>query len=163
MPKMGELQQTDILADSTPFNGAEIPQIYHFTHHVSDIFPDDTNKTVTLTAGGAIDTFGAWAAVVDNLAAELSTVFAASNGHICSILVEECNQTDKRYELEISYGATKVIVARTRFMKLANKVNVGHQTRIRSIHVPAGETVYYRLKCEVAAKTAEVHFRYYLV
>ena len=142
---------------------ALIREIYHYTHHVSDIFPDDTNKIVTLTAGGVADTFGAWAPIVDNLAVELSTVFAAAPGHICSIAVEECSRTDERYELEVSYGAARVVVARTRFMKAAVILDVSHQTRIRSIHIPAGETVYYRLKCETALGTAEVHFRYYLV
>jgi len=141
----------------------EIDQIYHYTHHVSDIFPDDTNKTVTVTAGGVADTFGAWAPVVDNIPVEFSTVFAADPGHIASILVEDCSLTDVRYELEVSYGAARVIVARSRFMKVLNKLNVAHQVRIRSFHVPAGETVYYRLKCETALATAEAHFRYYLV
>ena len=162
MPKMGELQQRDILSDVTPFRGQDIDDIHHYTHHVSDIFPDDTNKTVTITAGAVINTFGAWAAVVDNLAAEFSTVFAAADGHLAAILVEECSLTDVRYLLEISYGATNVIVARSRFMKVNSKVDVSHFTRIRSIHIPAGETVYYRLKCETADATAEIHFRYYL-
>jgi len=142
---------------------ALIRDIWHYTHHVSDIFPDDTDKTVTVTAGGVVNTFGAWAAIVDNLAAELSTMFAAQEGHICSIIIEECSVTDKRYELEVSYGAARVVVARSRFMKEAVITNVGHQTRIRSVHIPAGETVYYRLKCETANATAEVHFRTYLV
>ena len=142
---------------------ALIRDIWHYTHHVSDIFPDDTNKTVTLTAGGVADTFGAWAAIVDNLAAELSTVFAAQDGHIAAILIEDCSVTDDRYELEVSYGAARVVLARSRFMKVLNKLNVSHQTRIRSMHVPAGETVYYRLKCETALATAEAHFRTYLV
>jgi len=141
----------------------EIDQIYHYTHHVSDIFPDDTNKTVLLTAGGAINTFGAWAAIVDNIPVELSTVFAAQNGHIAAILIEDCSLTDERYELEVAYGDTYIIVARSRFMKILNKLNVNHKVMIRSIHIPAGETVYYRLKAETALGTAEVHFRYYLV
>ena len=142
---------------------ALIREIYHYTHHVSDIFPDDTNKTVTLTAGGVADTFGAWAPIVDNLAVELSTVYAAAPGHICSIIIEECSRTDERYRLEVSYGAARVVMARSRFMKILNKLNVDHQRRIRSIHIPAGETVYYRLKCETALGTAEVQFRHYLV
>lgn len=142
---------------------ALVRDIWIFTHHVSDIFPDDTNKTVTLTAGAVVNTFGAWAAIVDNLAAELSTVFAVDSGHICCLLIEDCNQTDDRYELEIAYGAARVMVARSRFMKVLNKVNVNHQTRVRSIHIPAGETLYYRLKCEVALATVEMHFRYYTV
>jgi len=142
---------------------ALIRDIWHYTHHVSDIFPDDTNKTVLLTAGGVVDTFGAWAPVVDNLAAELSTVFAAQPGHICAILIEDASIKDERYELEVAYGAARVVVCRSRFMKVNIKVDVNHKTMIRSIHVPAGETVYYRLKGETALSTVEVHFRYYLV
>jgi len=142
---------------------ALIRDIWHYTHHVSDIFPDDTNKTVLLTAGAVVNTFGAWAPVVDNLAAEFSTVFAAADGHITAISIEDCSLTDERYELEVSYGAARVVVARSRFMKILNKLNVNHKVMIRSIHIPAGETVYYRLKAETALGTAEVHFRYYLV
>jgi len=109
------------------------------------------------------DTFGAWAPVVDNLAAEFSTVFAAALGHITAISIEDASLTDVRYELEISYGATRVMVCRSRFMKILNKLNVNHKVMIRSEHIHAGETVYYRLKCETALGTAEVHFRYYLV
>lgn len=116
-----------------------------------------------LTAGGVINTFGAWAPVVDNLAAELSTVFAAQDGHITAISIEDASIKDERYELEVSYGAARVVVGRSRFMKVNIKVNVNHKVMIRSIHIPAGETVYYRLKAETALATAEVHFRYYLV
>ena len=142
---------------------ALIREIWHYTHHVSDIFPDDTNKTVTLTAGGVINTFGAWAPVVDNLAAEFSTVFAALGGHISAISIEDCSIKDERYLLEVAYGAARVMIARSRFLKVNIKVDVNHKVFIRSVHVPAGETIYYRLKCETANATAEVHFRYYLV
>ncbi len=142
---------------------AEIDHIYHYTHHVSDIFPDDTNKTVTLTAGAVVNTFGAWAPIVDNLAVEFSTVFAAVVGHISAISVEDATIKDERYLLEISYGADRVIIARTRFMKVNIKVDVNHKVMIRSEHIHAGETVYYRMKCETALATAEVHFRYYMV
>ncbi len=141
----------------------EIDHIYHYTHHVSDIFPDDTNKTVTLTAGGAINTFGAWAPVVDNLAVEFSTVFAAALGHMSAISIEDASIKDERYLLEISYGAARVVIARSRFMKVNIKVDVNHKVFVRSEHIHAGETVYYRMKCETALATAEVHFRYYLV
>ena len=136
--------------------------IYHFTHHVSEIFPADTDETVTLTAGNVANTFGAWAPVVDNNAVELSSVFAAQPGHICAIVIEDVNQVDERYMLEISYGAAYTIVARTRFMKSGVLVNVEHSRRIRSFHITAGHVVYYRLKCETLGKTAIVQFRYYL-
>ena len=140
-----------------------IDDIHHYTHHVSNIFPELTDETVLVTAGGVVDTFGAWAAVVDNNAVELSTVFAADDGHLVSVLIEDCNRTDERYLLEISYGAAHVVIGRTRFMKAAVFLDVSQQTRIRSIHVPAGETVYYRMMCETALATASVHFRYYTI
>jgi len=118
---------------------------------------------VTLTAGAVANTWSAWAPVVDNLAVELSTVFAAAPGHICAISIEDASVKDERYMLEVAYGAARVVMARSRFMKVNIKVDVNHKVMIRSIHVPAGETVYYRLKCETALATAEVHFRYYLV
>ena len=141
----------------------EIDQIYHYTHHVSDIFPDDTNKTVTVTAGAVANTFGAWAPVVDNIPVEFSTVFAAQDGHICAISIEDASIKDERYLLEIAYGDARIVVARSRFLKVNIMVDVNHKTMIRSIHIPAGETVYYRLKGETALATAEIHFRYYLV
>ena len=118
---------------------------------------------MTLTAGAVANTYGAWAPVVDNIPVELSTVFAAQPGHICAISIEDASIKDERYLLEVAYGAARVVVARSRFMKVNIKVDVNHKTMIRSIHVPAGETVYYRLKAETALATAEVHFRYYLV
>lgn len=134
--------------------------LYHYTHHVSGIFPEDTDETVTLTAGGVANTFGAWAEITDGVNA-LSSKFATSPGHIVAVIIEDVNQVDERYTLEISYGAAKTIVARTRFMKSGVLVNVEHSRRIRSFHIPAGETVYYRMKCETLSKTAIVQFRYY--
>ena len=140
-----------------------IHEIHHSTHHVSNIFPEDTDETCLVTAGGGADTFGAWALLVDNMAGHFDAVFAAADGHIAAIVIEDCNQVDERYLLEISYGATNIIIARTRFMKSGVLVNVEHSTRIRSAHIPAGEDVYYRLKCETAGKTAYIHLRYYLI
>ncbi|MBA7636006.1 hypothetical protein ES703_43619 [subsurface metagenome] len=134
--------------------------LYHYTHHVSSLFPEDTDETVTLTAGGTDNTFGAWAEITDGVNT-LSSKFATKPGHVCAIIVEDVNQVDERYVLEISYGAAYVMIGRTRFMKSGVLVNVEHSRRIRSIHVPPGETVYYRLKCETLGKTAIVQFRYY--
>jgi len=134
--------------------------LYHFTHHVSSIFPEDTDETVTLTAGGTDNVFGDWAEVTDGVIT-LSSKFATKPGHIVAIIIEDVNQVDERYLLEISWGASKTIIGRTRFMKSGVLVNVEHSRRIRSFHIPAGEIVYYRLKCETLSKTATAQFRYY--
>ncbi len=143
----------------------QIHHIYHFTYHTSDIFPGDTDLLVTVTAHSSADTFNTWAELIDNTGGTpltLSAIFAAEEGHIADVLIEDCSAPDKRYLLELSFGASKVILARTRFMKATNKLGVSQSTRVRSPHVPAGETVYYRLKCETGSATAEIHVRYYL-
>jgi len=139
-----------------------IEHIHKCQSHVSAIFPEDTDETVTVSAGGTANTFGAWAELVDDQAVTLSSKFADNSGHIVAILIEVCSVTDKRYLLELAYGDDETVFVRNRFMKILTKMNVGHQKRVRSIEIPAGETIYYRLKCETASATAEVHLRYYL-
>jgi len=140
-----------------------IEEMWAYCHHVSAIFPEDTDETVTVTAGDADHKWSDWAELVDNTPVALSTKFADDPGYIVSVLVEECNTKDVRYLLELAYGDDYTVIGRSRFMKAEQKANVGHQTRIRSIEIPAGETIYYRLKCETASKTAEIQVRYYLV
>jgi len=134
--------------------------LYHYTHHVSGIFPEDSDELVTLTAGGTDNVFGAWAEITDG-AVTLSSKFAAKPGHIVAIIIEDVNQVDERYVLEISHGPSYVVIGRTRFMKSGVLVNVEHSRRIRSHHITPGHLVYYRLKCETLGKTAIVQFRYY--
>ena len=141
----------------------KIRDIHHDTHHIGHIFPEDTDETVTVTAGGTNNVFGAWVELVDNNPVTLSSKFAAGDGHISAILVEETSRTDERYLLELSYGASKTIIGRSRFMKTTVFMDVSHQTRITTAHIPVGETIYYRLKCETANGTAQLQLRYYLI
>ena len=151
---------------SVIYPGSELEErihhIYHFTFHTTELFPEDTDETVTVTAGGTNNMFGAWAELVDNNPVTMSSKFASEEGHIASILIEEASVIDKRYLLELSYGAAKTIISRSRFMKATNKLHVSHQSRIRAPHIPTGETVYYRLKCETASASAEIQLRDYM-
>lgn len=139
-----------------------IEHIWDTQTHVSAIFPEDTDEVVLVTAGAANNGFGAWAELVDNNAVTLSSKFADDPGHIVAILVEDSSLKDVRYLMELSYGDDNIVICRTRFMKVNTKLNVGHQARVRSLHISGGETIYYRLKCETALATAEIHLRYYL-
>ena len=40
--------------------------LYEELFHENHIFPEGSNETVTLTAGGTINTYGAWAEIADN-------------------------------------------------------------------------------------------------
>ena len=128
--------------------------------HVSFFFPEDSNETITITAGGAINTFGAWAEIVDNNAVTFSSKIASNIGHISMIGVEDVSATDKIYMLEIAYGDAKTVVTRHRILVGVGKVT-SCQTRVRPLKIPAGETVYYRLKCETGGATALVNLKYH--
>ena len=146
-----------------------ITQVYRDTDelvleasHLSQYFPEDSDETVTFTAGGVANTFGAWAEIVDNHSATFSSKFAADAGHVSSILVEDASVTDKVYVFEISYGAAKTIIIRGRVLSAGVLLDTVQQGRRRSLTIPAGETVYYRMKCETAGATARVALRYHL-
>lgn len=129
-------------------------------HHESFLFPEDVTETMSFTSGIA-DTFGAWAEIVDNNAVTFSSK-VTSPTHISGTIIEGTDTADKFWVLEISWGASNVIVARMRFGSGSKFVAPAQQVRVRAGFIPTGETVYYRLKCEdTAGAVATAHFRYH--
>ncbi|GAJ00649.1 unnamed protein product, partial [marine sediment metagenome] len=130
-------------------------------HHITQIFPEDTNETITFTAGGTDNTWSSWAEIDDNNGVKFSDKLTSPT-HLTAFLIEACNVKDKAYLLEVAYGDAKTLVARYRFIAgETTKLPPIQQVRIRSEHIPAGEKVYYRMKCEAAGKTCQLHIRYY--
>ncbi|GAG89789.1 unnamed protein product [marine sediment metagenome] len=130
--------------------------------HVTSLFPVSSANYVLFTAGGVNNTFGAWAELVDDANNKLSDAFASSPGHITGVLIEDLNVKDKRYLFELAYGDSEVIILRHRFLAGdVKKLAAIQHVRIRSVIIPAGEKLYYRLMCETAGKTCEVSFRYH--
>lgn len=130
--------------------------------HVTSLFPTSSANYVTFTAGGVANTHGAWAEIVDNAAAKLSAAFAAHAGHITGILLEDLSVKDKRYLFELAYGDSKTIILRHRFLSgEVKKLDAVIFVRIRSLVIPAGELLYYRMMCETADATCEISFRYH--
>ena len=136
-------------------------QLYIEMFHESHLFPEDTDETITFTAGGGNNTFGAWAEIVDNNAVTFSSKFATDDGHISSIKLIDANTNDKAYIIELSYGAAKKIIAPYNFVSGTVLLPPIQQLRIRSQAIPAGEVVYYRMKCETGGATCRVSFRYH--
>ena len=137
---------------------ALITDIWDEFFHVAHIFPEDTNETVTFTAPGSANTWSAWAEIVDNQTVTLTSKLDGHIGHITYIIVET-STAGKAYVVEISYGSAHTNVGRARFYGGA----VPKQAqRMFSPTIPKGETVYYRMKCEQASQTLEVHIRYHL-
>ena len=129
--------------------------VVHDTH----IFPADSADVFTPMAGAIANAWSAWAAIVDAPAGNsLNGEFATEHGHICDLTIETVSINGQIYIFEVAYGTPKVRVASTRFFSGA----VPKQSQmIRSVIIPTGETLYYRMKCETGAATAEIHIRFY--
>lgn len=133
--------------------------------HTSGIFPADTNLTCTFAAGGSTDTFGAWAEIEDNTSGttlKLTAQAASANLHLSALFIESTDTVDKMYMIEIGYGSTPTVIYRMRFGSGSKAVAVMQQGRMRSDHIPTGETIKYRMKCETASAEATVSLRFHL-
>ena len=146
-------------------NGGNIEEILNFLEeeakHFTNIFPEDSNETVTFTAHANADTFSAWAEIVDNNAVTFSSKLALNCGHISAAMAESASATDKVYIYEISYGTAKTVVVTGRIMSGSVRIGNTQQPRIRGLGIPAGETVYYRIKCETGGADITASLRYH--
>ena len=140
----------------------QVKELYHESFHVSQYFPEDSDETVTFTAGGTNDTFGAWAEIIDNNAVTFSSKFTLRSGHISGTLVEHTSKKDEIYIYEIAYGDAKTIIGRNRVLSGNVKLSTVQQGRRRALKILGGETVYYRMKCETASETLLLSLRYHL-
>lgn len=146
-------------------NGGKIEEILNFLNedaaHESLLFPEDSNETMTLTAHASADTFSAWTEIVDNNAVTFSSKLALKSGYISSTMAESASATDKVYIYEISYGAAKTVIGRGRLMSGSVRISNTQQARFRGLEIPAGETVYYRIKCETGGADITASIRYH--
>jgi len=164
------LDKADVLADLdtllsrlTETRAVYIDGNYDALHHATLIFPGDTDLTCTFTAGQALDTWSAWAEIVDSGATTFSSLLAAAAGHITVVQEEEVSDEATRYMIEIAYGDLKVPITEQRFAGSGKFQNPDNHARVFATEIPAGETVYYRMKSNTAvADTALVHIRYHL-
>ena len=129
--------------------------VIHDTH----IFPEDTADALTFTAGAIANEWSAWALIVDAPAGNIfHGEFTTVHGHISGITIEVVSNNGQMYYIELAFGAARTRIASTRFLG----ANVPKQTeKIRSVIIPAGEIIYYRMKCETGGATAEGHIRHY--
>lgn len=137
-----------------------VNSLNNIDHHVTNIFPEDTNETVTFTAGDA-NVFSSWAEIVDNNTVTFTSK-VTEDVDISAILIESASVTDKVFLIELSYGSEKTIITRYRFIAGETSfLPAIQQIRIRASYIPSGETIYYRLKCETGAATCTLHIRYF--
>lgn len=170
---VGGIKNTDeeirdgVVNDEMKLTGADIAtmktlidDLYIDLAHESFLFPEDSNETVTFTAGGTPNVFGAWAEIVDNNGVTFSSKFASNISHLSSLDIEDASVSDKIYVCEISYGDSKTVVSHHRWVIGTGKLTE-RKARFRPLQIPAGETVYYRMMCETGGATSLVHFKYH--
>ena len=138
----------------------DLPALYEEGFHESFLFPEDSDETVTFTAGGANNTFGNWSEIVDDQAVTLTSK-ATSELHISSLVAESASATDKVFIYEIGYGVSNTVVARGRILSGNVRISTTQQVHMRNLSIPAGETIKYRLKCETGGENITVAMRYH--
>ena len=142
-----------------------LDNLMELERHNTKIFPDSTELNCVLAAHADADTWSAWAEIEDDTPETpitLSSKFAACKGHITGMVTESANQDTTAYQIEVAFGASKVGISSWRLMSGTSKVSSTGQSSAQGDHIPLGETIYYRVKCETAgAKTLNVHFRYF--
>jgi len=138
----------------------------NFMIHDTQIFPEDTDETVTLTAGGAGNAWtAAWTRIADNNAINMDSKFTGIQTHIASVVLESVDQTGELYIAEFGYGPDAdniTTIARIRAVGGAQaKLPPKSQDRIRTLHIPSDSKFWYRSKCAVGGGAMTIHFRFY--
>lgn len=140
----------------------KIHHIHDAVCHSSGVFPSDTNLTCTFTAHANANTWSAWAEIVDSAANTLTDLFADDVGHLSAFGIETMSEDDAIYMVEIAYGDAKVSITTGRFAGATKFESPTEHIRFWPPPIPAGETIYYRMKTSTAvADTCTVHFRYH--
>lgn len=142
----------------------EVDELILEIQHDSEIFPDNTDRKVELAAGTPANTWSAWAEIQDD---DTPPVTFSSKiiciVHLSGLLIEDLSDKDKRYEMQIGYGDAKTHITSHRFLygDVVKKLPSIQFIRVRTQHIPLGEKVYYRMRCEKAGATCEISLRYH--
>jgi len=148
-----------------PEYGPLIDNLHELQHHSTKIFPEDTANICKLSANVLADIWSDWAEIVDDPGGNTLTSKFTKEGHVTAMVVEDSSVVSSIFVVEVAYGTPKVIVSRFRVQSETNKLPTAESPRVRSDHIPAGETIHYKCMCEAAntpAESIEVHFRYFL-
>ena len=140
---------------------AEMGSLIREIQHDSAIFPEDTDRFVTFTAGALDNEWSDWVEIEDGLSNKFSDKITATT-HISALMIEDANVKDKAYMIEIAHGDAKTPVTPYRFISGETKLPAIQHMRVRADHIPAGEKVYYRMKCEDGGRTCDLHIRYHV-
>lgn len=145
-----------------PPTQAEVDELLLEISHDTEIFPEDTDEFITFTAGALDNEWSDWVEIEDGSGNKFSDRAVAGNMHLSAIIIESANVKDEVYMIEIAYGDAKTPVTPFRFIAgETTKLPPVQESRVRAEYVPAGEKIYYRMKCGDGGKICTLHIRYH--
>jgi hypothetical protein len=113
------------------------------------------------TAGTPANEWHEWEEAIDSDGNHFADANATRSVDIYGVVIESVSAAKKLFMGQIAYGDDKVIIAEDRFMIDAiSKSGSMVIMLINALRVPAGQTLYGRLKCEVPAATADISLLY---
>jgi hypothetical protein len=125
------------------------------------IFPEATNLTCQFAANVLANNWSAWTTIVDSAATTLASRFTR-DAFLDQCSTDTYSADNNYYMLEIGYGATPTIAARSRFISATAATGpLPYFIDLRSAKIPAGSAMVYRLMCATGAATLRISFRYY--
>ena len=152
----------DIKGDDWTEDVDTLEHIGNYVTHETQIFPASTDQTLTVAGNVVANVWSAWVEMVDAPGATTFSSVITATAHLTAVNIEDTSVANEIWMLEIAYGATKVMIARIRFIS-ASLGNLPAITgvRIRSTHMPSDETIYARLMCSAGGEDCKLHLRYY--
>lgn len=129
-------------------------------HNENEVFlwPESVLDTCTLQAGVATDTFGNWTEIIDNHGVKLSANFTSTDGYLVEIMTHDYSSL--AYDTVIIELATDAaganVIGRAKVI-----TDWTYIVALRSVVIPHGSLLYYRMKSETGNSTLQTDFRYY--
>lgn len=138
-----------------------VQSILAHIENVTYLFPEETTHTCVLTCGDGIDTWtAAWTEITEAPGGTtLTQKFATKAGYITDIMLYGFLTANIMYMIELGYGATPIVIGRARTYD-----DWTYHIPLWSARIPAGQTIYYRAKCEIAGpQHLHASFRYHYI
>lgn len=126
--------------------------------HLSRIFPEATNETVTIYSSAEANKWSDWQEFTDSSGNKFSDK-VTSAVHLSDTKIEYYSNKNIIYIYEIAYGDSKTIVANRRVA--ATKEADEYTIDLRCPLIPVGERVYARVMSSAGGASIQILLRYH--
>jgi len=129
------------------------------TENVTYIFPESTLDYVLFATAAGIDAWTNWAEITSAIGGiTFTSRFAATPGYLTDVMVYAHTVLNIIYEVEIGWGALHTVVGRVRVYS-----DWTYHLPMWSAQIPAGQRIYYRMRCENSPASMRAGFRYHYI